>query len=300
MPHMLDLMAKANRPIQFYGKVIDQNNNPIPDVKVNLSIKLIKAPRPGMFPGDMFDDYTLTTDTDGFFSLTDAKGELLTMRSLEKPGYEMSQQTVNKGYWYWASPGAEYVPDPNKPEIFEMWKEAGAEQLVRNSISFGLSYNGTPAGFDLMTGSQANPGDLRVTLLRDPQQLAFGQRNYEWTATIEIPDGGLIASNDDQMYLAPAGGYQSQLVIQMPPNTPGWTDHKDVALYLKLRGGKYYGRANLKFIVGAHRANTPFYIISYINPSGSRNLEPPPAPPPPPPLTNPVQQPIIYNGSIGP
>ncbi len=34
-----------------------------------------------------------------------------------------------------------------------------------------------------------------------------------------------------------------------------------------------YGRAEVKALVGSDRATTPFYLTSYVNPSGSRNLE---------------------------
>jgi len=303
MPRMLALMAKANRPIEFYGKVVDQNGNPIPSVKVSLDIKLIKIPAPGELPGDMFDTYTLTTDANGLFSLTGAKGELLTVESLEKTGYDAAHKNINKGYWYWASIG--YVGNPKQPEIFQMWKRTGTEELVRKTFSTDLDVDGTSVFYDLLQGTQGfGNRDIVVSLVRNPQQIASGQRNYEWTATIEVPDGGLIISSDEQMYLAPQEGYQSQYVFHMPVMksawksgaVPGWKDQKDVAIYLKLRGGKYYGRAELKFVAGAPRLTTPFYLTSYVNPSGSRNLEPPPPPPPLPP-----EKPTVFlNRQIGP
>ncbi len=110
-------------------------------------------------------------------------------------------------------------------------------------------------------------------LVRNPQQITYGQRNYEWTLTLESLDGGLMESNDEQMFLAPAEGYQTKLVIHMPADATDWTNEKSFNLYLKLRGGQQYGRAELKVLVGSDRQATPFYIISFINPGGSRNLE---------------------------
>lgn len=268
-----DLMKKANKPIQFFGKVIDQDDNPIPGVKVTLEIRVSKELAPNMIQ-DVFDRPVLMTGADGRFALTDAKGALLGVHALEKAGYEPSEKAFRKSYWYWRDPSQVFHPDAERPEIFRMWKQAGAETLVRKGIGHAIPYNGTPTSFDLMSGGVvANGGDLRVTLVRNPQQIQWGQRNYEWTVTIEALDGGLIVSSDEQMYRAPAEGYQPRLIVHLPANDPNWTDSKDVAVYLKLRGGKYYGRSELKFMVGSDRPATPFSITSFINPSGSRNLE---------------------------
>jgi len=268
-----DLMQKANRPIQFFGKVIDQDNNPIPEVRVTLDIRVSKELAPNIIQ-DVFDRPVLTTGADGRFTLTDAKGALLGVHALEKAGYEPSEKAFRKSYWYWRDPSQTFHPDADRPEIFRMWKQAGAEKLVRKGIGHAIPYNSTPTSFDLIEGrAVGNNGDLRVTLVRSPQQIQWGQRNYDWTVTIEALDGGLIASSDEQMYRAPADGYQPRVVVHMPANDPNWTDSKDVAVYLKLRGGKYYGRGELKFMVGSDRPTTPFSITSFINPTGSRNLE---------------------------
>lgn len=274
LEQLREIARKSNKPIQFFGLVLDQDDNPIPGVKVTLSIRTAKEVTPGVID-DLFEHPVMMTGADGRFALTDAKGALLSVKALEKPGYEPSEKPLNRAhYWYWRDPSQVFRPDAERPEIFRMWKQAGAEKLVRKGIGHAIPYDGTPTSFDLIDGrAVANGGDLRVTLARNPQQIQWGQRNYEWTVTIESLDGGLIASNDEQMYRAPADGYQPRMVVHMAANDPSWTDSKDVAVYLKLRGGKYYGRSELKFMVGADRPTTPFSITSFVNPSGSRNLE---------------------------
>jgi hypothetical protein len=268
-----DLAQKSNRPIRFYGKVIDQDENPIPGVKVTLGIRTAKEPVAGLV-GDVFDYPVVTTDAQGRFSITDAKGALLTVKSLEKPGYEASIKTINKTYWYWRDPSQVFTPDPEAPEVFRMWKKEGAEKLVLQDRMTRIPYNGSAVTFDLLSGRQsATGGDLRVTLMRKPEQIQWGQRNYEWTATIEVPQGGLIVSGDEQMFRAPDEGYQTKGTIHVAADDPDWSDTKDVSVYLKLRDGKYFGRADLEFMVGSDREGTPFKIRSAVNPSGSRNLE---------------------------
>lgn len=268
-----EVAQKSNKPIHFYGLVLDQDNTPIPDVTVTLSIRTAKEPLPGQI-GDAFDYPVVTTDGQGRFAITDAKGALLSVKSLEKPGYDASTKKINQAYWYWNDPRAVFHPDTEKPEIFRMWKKVGAERLVMKGIGQRIPYNGTPTNFDLLNGKAvANGGDLRVTLTRNPQQIQWGQTHYEWTATIEAVNGGIIESTDEQMYRAPVEGYTSKFVVNMAADDAQWTDKKDVTAYLKMRHGKYYGRIKLEFMVGSDRQTTPLYITSFTNPSGSQNLE---------------------------
>ena len=267
-----ELAQKSNKPIQFYGLVIDQDGSPISNVKVTLEIRTTKEPMSGKIQ-DVFEHPVMMTDAQGRFAITDAKGALLAVQSLEKVGYVPSSKAFNHSYWYWSDPREVFHPNADKPEIFHMWKKAGAERLVRKGISAPLRYDGTSSTFDLFAGHEASNGDMRVTLVRNPQQITYGQRNYEWTLTVESLGGGLIESNDEQMYRAPAEGYQPKLVIHMPADAADWTDEKSFNLYLKFHDGKEYGRAELKALIGSDRQTTPFYITSFINPTGSRNLE---------------------------
>jgi hypothetical protein len=76
------------------------------------------------------------------------------------------------------------------------------------------------------------------------------------------------------MYRAPAEGYQPKFFIHMAANDANWTDTKAAAAYVRIRGGTLYGRVEMKFMVGSDReAGTPFNMTSFINPSGSQNLE---------------------------
>jgi hypothetical protein len=271
-----DVMNSANRPISFYGKVIDQDGNPIPDVKVTFKIRYTKEVLGGGI-GDTFAEPSVTTGIDGKFALTGAKGALLGFTSFEKAGYEPSETGLRQSYWYWRDKDP-YQPDPDRPEIFHMWKKAGAEKLVRKGIGQPLPCDGTPVLFDLLSGTRvASGGDIKVTLERNPRQITYGQRNYEWSVTIEPINGGIIKSTDEQMYLAPVDGYENKITVHMAADAPRWTDMQDVAAYLKLRGGKYYGRASFELSVGSDRASTPFSITVFVNPTGSRNLEYDPA-----------------------
>lgn len=268
-----DLAKKANRPISFYGKVIDQKDNPVPGVKVTVAIRTANEPIAGIV-SDMFAYLVVTTDMQGRFSITDAKGALLTVKSLEKPGYEASTRTINKSYWYWRDPSQIFTPDSDDPELFRMWKNEGAEKLVLQELMTRIPYDGSAVTFDLLSGRQgATGGDFRVTLIRVPEQIQWGQRNYDWTLSIEAAEGGLIESSDEQMFQAPEEGYLPRVVFHMPRDAADWTDEKAAAFYIKSRGGKLYGRIEISVMVGSDKSTTGFSFRSAVNPTGSRNLE---------------------------
>jgi hypothetical protein len=50
-----------------------------------------------------------------------------------------------------------------------------------------------------------------------------------------------------------------------------WSAHKSLTFYLKSRGN--YGRVTLEFRTDSDQKTTGFGFQSFINPSGSRNLE---------------------------
>lgn len=271
-----EVMNSANRPISFFGKVIDQDGNPIPDVKVTFEIRYMKEVGPvGIV--DTFDYPSVTTGADGRFALTGAKGSVMAVKSLEKLGYEPSEQATRGTYWYWRDKDP-YRPDADNPKLFHMWKKSGAEKLVKQQTMTRVPYDGTTTTFDLLSGTKVTSnGDMRVSLTRNPQQIVYGQRNYEWTLTVEAVDGGVIETQDEQMYRAPADGYQPKLAIHVPSDATDWADSKSVAFYIKSRSGKYYGSVQLDVQVGSDKPTTGLTFRSFVNPSGSRNLEYDPA-----------------------
>ena len=266
-----DVIKGANQPISFYGKVVDQDGIPLPGVKVRLNIKHTQEPLPGA-SRDVIKYLNLTTDDQGLFGVGNDKGSLLMVESLTKAGYE-APYVGNRPFWY-APPMANmiYTSDRQKPEIFRMWKLAGAEPLLRKGIGVGIPYDGSTVIFNLQSGREVKSGgDVKVTLLRTPLQIKRGQEKYDWTATIEAVDGGVIASSDEFMYRAPESGYESKITITTSAKDAKWSASKSVSFYLKSRGS--YARVTADFTTDYDKPKTGFRITAFINPSGSRNLE---------------------------
>jgi hypothetical protein len=271
---MREIVHQANPPISFYGKVIDQDNAPLPGVKVRLSVRHTQELLPGT-ARDVFDYIEKTTDAQGLFSLTGKKGALLGVEKMEKEGYEAGNVS-GRPFWYApAISSMRFISDEKAPEIFRMWKLQGAEKLLRKGIGTGIPYDGSTVVFDLETGREVRSGgDIKVTLLRTPLQIK-PQEKYDWTATIEAVDGGVIVSTDELMYRAPESGYEPKLTIAASTKDPKWSRSKSVSFYLKSRGK--YARVTADFTTDYDKPKTGFRVTAYINPSGSRNLEYDPA-----------------------
>ncbi len=262
----------ANKPIKFYGRVVDQNDAPIPGVKITLQIRAMKEAGLGVI-ADLFEDTVVLSDASGRFSLVDSKGSVLTVKALEKTGYEPSKKSTNRSFRYWDNENVRYKPDAAEPEIFRMWKKGTQEPLLRGNKFYGIVPDGRMYTIDLLRHLKIEGdaiGDFRVAIHR-PSEVQVGSK-YGWKCIMVAIDGGLIESDAEQMYLAPETGYQQQYHIEMAVSHPDWEEKAKRQLYLRSRGGEVYARLEVE-VYANYQDKAVFSVEYYANPSGSRNLE---------------------------
>jgi hypothetical protein len=245
------------KSLDFYGKVIDQFGNPVVGVNVDAGVGLYVS-----FTRSGGKNYITETDTTGRFSFVGIHGAGVGF-TLKKEGYSYNQRLSS------SSRPKDYVPDSSRPVIFTMWKLKGAEPMVHTSIQAGLACDGTPRSFDVLTGRR-DTGDLIATLTRTPVNIDRG-KPFDWTLTLGIAGGGLIEIADPYPYKAPAGGYQSSIAINMPADAKDWNSSVVRSYYIY--DGRNYGRVTIDIMADYQPPPTHFEIDSYVNPSGSRNLE---------------------------
>ena len=269
---MREIIKKANQPVVFYGRVVDQDNAPLPGVKVKLSLKRLQETFLGA-SADKMDYIDLTTGIDGLFILKNQKGSLLGIHSITKDGYK-APHYGHLDYWYQELvKGEKYVPQANSPEVFRMYKIFGAERLrVREfrptPMGPEVPEDGVSAYYDILKGIKVQEGgDIKITLKRT--QIGFDSRpRYDWVATIESLSGGVILSDDELMYRAPESGYKLTTSIILPKGLA----LKVVYFYLKIES--IYARVTTTFRFPASDSKGEIdYLEAYINPTGSRNLE---------------------------
>jgi hypothetical protein len=289
------MMLEMNQPVEFYLRVIDQHDNPVAGAGLTAALSRVDENKlkPKNFlhlqMGDeiVHEPLRLESDTDGWIRFHGRTGKAVFWDNLAKEGYLWSTPLSLGSLVF--EPGKRRALgslemadafDPSKGYTFHMWKKGEAERLVPISIGVNLDVKDHGewvsnyfvrflppkvewtnfAGADLMI-----QGIRRLT--GDPN------RRFEFTFTMSVPSGGILFTSDAYPYRAPSGGYQTSWSFEnkpqnYPPDFP-WTK----AAYVKLRGGAMYAGLQVGF---CSNTGFNFSFTGYLNPTGSRNLEPDP------------------------
>ena len=262
------LATQNDMPIVFYGRLEDQFGNPVADAQIAASIRVENG-----FEHTV-KRFSLTSDANGFFTVSGYKGQDLSVVP-KKTGYALA--SLNGGGIYsllW--PEAQRAhPDPNNPVVIKMWKLQGAEPLVSIDQRFKLHYTNAPMNFDLLAGKIVPAGgDIKITVNRPAGDISERNRQ-DWGFTIEVVDGGLIESGGDEgvTYAAPEEGYQPSDTLTASSNKHG-IELIQQSFFVKSRNGQVYSKVFVSFDINANPDD--LMSISFrgaANTHGSRNWE---------------------------
>lgn len=254
-------------PINFYGKVVDENNRPVEGVEIYFTWTDISAKGNG--------ETTLRSDANGLFSLTEIKGKHLAVASVKKEGYHTSLKQNHFSFEYAAFFDEHYhIPDSNNPVIFHLIKKGEIEPLYFWEKFYGLSSDGTPHYFDLRKQRKIvgglPQGDFVIRVVRR-QTPPHGEK-FDWSVAIEgVNDTKLIESEEEFMFKAPEDGYKTSYFLQKNISESDWQPDIVKKFYIKTADGKF-GRWELE-IRPRYNDKAAIDMEFYFNPSGSRNLE---------------------------
>jgi hypothetical protein len=256
------ILADWQKPIDFYGKVIDEDSNPVTEVHISFQWAGFE---------DQVSSATTESDANGLFSLQGKTGQNVHI-SISKDGYYTSRKDIFD-FQYSLGPDI-YMPNEWNPVIFHLHKKGTPEPLIRlagavlGPRQYRLDTRGAPTDISFYTGKRTSQGEgqLRVQYWMDIPQDA-NRRQFDWRCLVTVPGGGLQVTTEEFPFGAPQEGYQES--IQMQSDTNAWTYMPEESFYMRLPDGKY-GR--MKFTLNC--GGNPFFgIEALINPSGSTNLE---------------------------
>jgi hypothetical protein len=250
--------GENSRSLDFYGVVVDQSGSPVSNVLVTAKVGTYEG-----FSSGGGEDYTTKTDRNGRFSFTGIRGAGVGFL-LELKGYEYNQRLPS------STRPSDYVPDPSKPVIFRMWKLQGPVPMLDTRMTVGIPCDGTPVSFDLATGRKG--GDLVVSLVRNPLHIDRKNR-FDWTLTIAIRNGGLIAVTDPYPNEAPANGYAPSISVTEKATDEAWNREFSNSYYFQGNNGGSYGLIDIDVYTDFEPPPTALGVEIFMNPSGSRNLE---------------------------
>jgi hypothetical protein len=249
-----------NVPIDFYGKVVDENSNAIAGVSVRFHWASLPE-------NDTTSTSTTESDSDGLFSLQGKRGASLTVW-ISREGYYAS----HGGQWGfpYAMANDVHSSDPQNPVVFKLRTKSARVSLTALKQNYSIPRDGTPFGIDLTTGktTSGGGGDLVVQCWTEDEGKPPGVK-YDWHCRV-TPSGGLVATDEEFPFTAPEEGYAPYLEIQMPADRPDWKNDIDLKFFYRLADGRH-GRMTFSMIAGGQH----FCMVdSALNSSGSRNLEP--------------------------
>lgn len=253
-------------PIEFYGKVVDENSNPVAGATINFH--WVESPS---------EDGNRTTNTEsnaeGLFSLRGARGPDLAVLA-GKEGYFSSREKDHPAFKYGLFANTNFSPDSQNPVVFHLHKKGKEEPSIKKGFPPGmgqiwqLRHDGLPVELDLLKGTKvpAGNGQLKLELWRDVSDLKAAR--FDWKLQLSISNGGLVGTDEEFAFHAPERGYQPSIAIDMPATNKNWKGEIQNKYYVQLPGGKC-GTIDLYLLP----YNGVFRVRSAINPSGSRNLE---------------------------
>ena len=262
----MEALSGNHVTIVFYGKVEDQTGNPVVNAVVSFDVRVLNGYESTVKRGQQ------TTDANGFFTISGYKGQDLTVIP-QKEGYTLG--TTRTLFTYSHLSEGYFVPDAGNPTVIKMWKLQGADHLIHYQTEVRVPIDGTPVTFDFQTGQRVQTGgDVRVRIETTPTPNVI--QRYDWHATIQAVNGGLITSDADfdRMFMAPDSGYQPEITNSYQRDIKPWSTTFNGVFYFTSRNGSSYGKLGIEVLSDVVKnATVPVILNSYVNPASSRNLE---------------------------
>ena len=257
-----------DRPIRFYGKAIDQFNQPVTGAKVDFGWNGMRNSEKAQ----------TVTDEQGMFKFEGERGKILEVE-IWKEGYHSNRHT-NHGVFEYADPFNSYYhrPDPDKPVIFHLRKEGAMEPMILHTIGKYLMTDGRPYYLNLETGKLSEQQPEKADLVIKATRVSHvANWKADFTGVVQVlGQGGFVEDTDYFMFTAPDSGYQPELRFISPAGDTKYKGLEARRVYIRTAAGTYAAAEIQMGPFNKPAPNAPgcdIQISYWYNPSGSRNLE---------------------------
>jgi hypothetical protein len=274
-PSALEFAAAHLTPILFYGKVVDQNGNPVPDAQVEYSGNSI--------PWGGAARQQMKTDANGEFRITSTGISLSVnvskenyrslLRRSDIPPAEAAGDPFSSDSFNYAKLFGPTVhkPDSAHPVIFTLHKSGVLEPLItQRGKDWVMAKDGSPVRITLDPG---NPKTVIELQCWTDDKTPNAERHYDWRFKLTVPSGGLEERPDEIAFTAPATGYEERSFdYSMKKELPGnqWRDEVAKSFFVRFEDDTY-AILDVNMISGGDHF---VFVSSRLNPkTGSRNLE---------------------------
>ncbi len=303
-----ELRKMVETPVEFYGQILDQHNNPVEGAKIRCSWVYIS---PTQSPIEV------STESGGRFEIKGLKAISISILVYPPAGYRVPQvdpeklndyiqiadppERIQKHQRYGALPptvksmlfiAEAYKPDKNTPKIFRVEKIGLSDALYeRKLVNYNKNNNGSALWFSLKKGSEGK-SDRPVDeysfeysfYLNESEREANkkdwkSNKQWSWGLKIKVPGGGIQVvpgdhslSRPEEVFkgneIAPEIGYQEEIIFDFPKDIDA-SRWKD-----RMQTGcfiRFKDGTYARIVINAHEDLVS--VQSYFNPTGSNNLK---------------------------
>lgn len=213
---MNDLIKRDySTPIDFWGKVVDQNGNPIPNVKATIVIdgQIRKS------------EHLVYSDEVGRFELLGKRGARARVK-VSLDGYaptadkEIGSDVSSRTIYYATKAMPAYAPPTREhPQVFVLRKRNPPASIAHSeSKDVPIEKAGEPEKVGLRAGTRTIEVEVRCW---SSCPAPFTYEKYDWRAEIKVLGGKLRSITEFDPVIAPTHGYQSVFKLEMPKNMEG-------------------------------------------------------------------------------
>lgn len=274
-PGAVAFAAAHLTPILFYGKVMDQDGNPVAGADVEYSGNNI--------PWGGAACQQMKTDANGEFRITTSGLSLSVnvskenyrslLRRSDIPPEEAAGDPSSSDSFNYAKLFGPTVhkPDNAHPVVFTLYKSGELEHLIiQPGKDLVMAKDGSPIRVALNPGNSKTVIEIQCwTDDKNPN----AERHYDWRFKITVLSGGLEERLDEIAFIAPPSGYEERsFEYSMKKELPGnqWKDEVAKSFFVRFEDDTYAILDVNMISGGGHFA----VVSSRLNPKpGSRNLE---------------------------
>jgi len=265
--------------VDFHGRVIDWNNNPVAGAYVCANITSSDQNKKP-------ENILVSTDANGFFNMSGI-GQIIDIKTVRKSGYKLSKSknkmVFRAGDIASEEPTVFYLEKSDGPtmvqssETFVFWKSKTSEykfDLTEDSFASMPIQDGKPKpelkswAMDSKAKEKKEPESGKQNDLSFKAILSDDGLIYNLQIFALDKDGGIIVS-EELLKEAPEEGYENQTTIKV--DISRGVNKEDKFLYIRSRDSQVYSR--LRLDIKAFPENMHVSVSSLTNLEGSRIFE---------------------------
>ncbi len=244
MQRARDIGLSLNAPLEFYGRVVDQYDKPVPGVSVTLEYNYFSAVVLAAYDAHNSEEKRIT-DGNGEFNFSGKEGITLSVSLEPMKGIRFYRSgwshnfSANKDSSINMSPTSK-----DKPFVFHAYRLGQPANVKQGFIQEFLLPDSRTYQIKLAEEkiSEDGVGDLKVSVW---QKGVYGERGTSWGISIESGSNFWFQQADAPfLYWAPSDGYQSSWSFSWADGEKNYSDARDFKFWVKQ--GDHYGSLSVE------------------------------------------------------